>query len=93
MAKKVIDTQNPTFSLDENSFDTVGILKAETDKCDSFYIYQINNGRLNDGTDYVFRSSREMALLAVKWMPTMKGKLVSKMKMHFLMQPTVEYLV
>ena len=66
MAKKVIHTQNPTFSLDENSFDAVGILKAETDKCDPFYIYKINNGRLNGSTDYVFKSSREMALLAIE---------------------------
>ena len=66
MAKKVINTQNPTFSLDENSFDAVGILKAETDKRDPFDIYRINNGRLNGGTDYVFKSSREMALLAIK---------------------------
>ena len=66
MAKKVIDMQNPTFSLDENSFDAVEILKAETDKHDPFYIYRINNGRLNGGTDYVFKSSGEMALLAIK---------------------------
>ena len=66
MAKKVMDTQNPTFSLDENSFDAVGILKVETDKHDPFYICKINNGRLNGGTDYVFKSFREMALLAIK---------------------------
>ena len=66
MAKKVIDTQNPTFSLDENSFDAVGILKAETDKHDPLYMYKINNGRLNGSTDYVFKSSREMTLLAIK---------------------------
>ena len=66
IAKKVMDTQKPTFSLDENSFDMVGILKAETDKRDPFYINRINNGRLNGGTDYVFKSSREMALLAIK---------------------------
>ena len=65
MAMKVIDTQNPTFSLDEKSFDAVGILKAETDKCDPFYIHRINNGRLNGG-DYVFKSSGEMALPAIK---------------------------
>ena len=27
MAKKAVDTQNPTFSLDENSFDAVGYLR------------------------------------------------------------------
>ena len=52
--------------LDGNSFDAVGILKAKTNKCDPFYMHRINNGRLNGGTDYVFKSSREMALLAIK---------------------------
>ena len=44
----------------------MGILKAETDKRDPFYIHRINNGKLDSGTDYVFKSSREMALLAIK---------------------------
>ena len=52
--------------MDENSFDAVGILKSETDKEDEFYIYRINNGRLNGGSDYVFKSSHQMALLALK---------------------------
>ena len=55
MAKKVINSNNPVFSLDENSFDAVGILKLETDKEDKFYIYRINNGTLNGGSDYVFK--------------------------------------
>ena len=66
MAKKVINSNNPIFSMDENSFDAVGILKSETDKADEFYIYRINNGRLNGSSDYVFKSSRQMALLALK---------------------------
>ena len=67
MAKKVINSNNnPVFSMDENSFDAVGILKSETDKEDEFYIYRINNGRLNGGSDYVFQSSHQMALLALK---------------------------
>ena len=66
MAKKVINSNNPVFSMNENSFDAVGILKSETDKEDEFYIYRINNGRLNGGSDYVFKSSHQMALLALK---------------------------
>ena len=31
MAKKVINSNNPVFCMDENSFDAVGILKSETD--------------------------------------------------------------
>ena len=66
MAKKVINSNNPIFNMDESSFDAVGILKSETDKADEFYIYRINNGRLNGGSDYVFKSSHQMALLALK---------------------------
>ena len=66
MVKKVINSNNPIFSMDENSFDAVSILKSETDKADEFYIYRINNGRLNGGSDYVFKSSHQIALLALK---------------------------
>ena len=66
MAKKVINTNNPVFSIDENSFDAVAILKSETDKEDPYYIYRVNNGRMNGGSDYVFKSSCQMALLALK---------------------------
>ena len=66
MAKKVINLNNPVFSMDENSFHAVGILQSETDKEDEFYIYRIDNGRLNGGSNYVFKSSHQMALLALK---------------------------
>ena len=66
MAKKVINSNNPVFNLKENSFDAVGILKSETDKEDPFYTYRINNGRLNGGSDYVFKSSHQKAMLALK---------------------------
>ena len=85
MAKKVIDTQNSNFSLDEN-FDAVGILKAETDKHDPFYIHKINNGRLNGGTDYVFKSSREMALNTYIKMDVNNEEEISlQNEMHFSM--------
>ena len=66
MAKKIINTNNPVFSIDENSFDAVAILKSETDKEDPYYIYRVNNGRMNGGSDYVFKLSCQMALLALK---------------------------
>ena len=66
MAIKVINSNNPVFSMNENSFDAVGILESETDKEDQFYIYRINNGRLNGSSDYVFKSSHQMVLLALK---------------------------
>ena len=66
MAKKVINSNNPIFSMDENSFDAVGILKSETDKADELYIYRFFIGTLNDGTNYVFKSSHQMALLELK---------------------------
>ena len=66
MAKKVINTNNPVFSIDENSFDAVAILKSETDKEDPYYIYRLNNGRMNGGSDYIFKSLCQMALLALK---------------------------
>ena len=35
-------------------------------KLDKFYVYRINNGSLNGGSDYVFKSSREMAQLIIR---------------------------
>ena len=66
MTKKVINSNNPVFIMDKNSFDAISILKSETDKEEEFYIYRINNGRLNGGSNYVFKSSCQMTLLALK---------------------------
>ena len=33
---------------------------------DEFYIYQINNGSMNESSDYVFKSSKVMAELAIQ---------------------------
>ena len=68
MAKKVINSNNPIFSMDENSFDAVGILKSETDKADEFYIYRINNGRLNGGSEYVLSLLAKWHYWHLKWM-------------------------
>ena len=54
------------YKYDMNSFDAVGILKRETDFKGPYYIYQINNGLLNNTSDYVFKSSQKMAQLAIQ---------------------------
>ena len=48
-----------------NSFDAVGIMKQKTDKRDTYHIYQINNGNLNNSSDYIFKASKRMAQLAI----------------------------
>ena len=63
--KRIHNEANPNFGEDLNSFDAVGIIKQATDKKDKYYIYQINNGNLNNNSDYVFKSSRAMAQLAI----------------------------
>ena len=46
---------------DLNSFDAVGILKKKMDETDPFHIYRINNGSMNNGSDYVFKFSKFIA--------------------------------
>ena len=66
MTQRIFHEQQETHSVDENSFDAVGILKRALDEADEFYIYRINNGSLNGSSDYVFKTSREMALRAIR---------------------------
>ena len=65
MAQRVINEQQPTHSKDKNSFDAFGIIKRILDEVDEFYVYRINNGSLNRGSDYVFKSLREMAQFTI----------------------------
>ena len=92
MAKKVINSNNPIFSMDENFFDAVGILKSETDKADEFYVHRINNGRLNGGSDYDFKSSCQMALLALKMDVNNEEDTGLQEENAFLMQCTCKLL-
>ena len=48
---------------DQNSFDAVAIIK-KNDTHDPFCIYWINNGAINNSSDYIFKSSWEMIKLA-----------------------------
>ena len=66
MTQRIFHEQQETHSIDENSFDAVGILKRALDEEDQFYIYHINNGLLNGSSDYVFKTSCEMTLRAIR---------------------------
>ena len=70
-----MEALNPKQGMDHNSFDAVGIIKAKTDTKDPFYIYKIGNKNLSSGSDFVFKSSRRMAKMAlgmdVDWEPNL----------------------
>ena len=66
MTQRIFHEQQETHNVDENSFDALGILKRALDEEDKFYIYYINNGSLNGSSDYVFKTSCEMALRAIR---------------------------
>ena len=68
IAKRVLSDSNnlDVVGQDNNSFDAVAIIKTHADLKDEFYIYRSNNGSMNDSSDYVFKSSKVMAELAVQ---------------------------
>lgn len=51
---------------DPNSMEAVGRLKEGWDKKDTYYIYKAQDGRLNGGNSYVFKSSHWAADIMVK---------------------------
>ena len=59
--------ENPSSTThhDLNSFDALAVVKRSTDKKDPYYIYKIRNGLMSNETDYVFKSSRVAAQLAL----------------------------
>ena len=63
--KRIQNELDPILSEDHNSFDAVGIIKRKTDTKDPYYIYIINNGNLNNGSDYIFKSSKQMTRIAL----------------------------
>ena len=63
--RRQIEALNPKKGMDHNSFDAVSIVKAKTDTKDPFYIYKIGNKNLSSGSDFVFKSSRRMARMAL----------------------------
>ena len=52
------ETVKPLQNLDVHSFTAVGIFKQACDKVDEFYIFEVNDGQMNRGTDFVFKTSR-----------------------------------
>ena len=61
------DTESEDLAADDcNLFHAVAIVKKGTDRYDPNYIYRINNGSMNNGSDYVFLCSTKMAEVAVK---------------------------
>ena len=64
-ARQVLKEQDQFQGEDHNSFDAVAIAKRATDELDPYYIYRINNKYMNNGVDYVFKSSRVMAEIAI----------------------------
>jgi hypothetical protein len=50
---------------DRNSFEAVSTLKRSTDKKDKFHIYKMNPPNMNEDVPFVFKTSREMAQLAI----------------------------
>ena len=40
-------------------------MKQKTDKRDIYHIYWINNGNLNNSSDYIFKASKRMVQLAI----------------------------
>ena len=68
LAKRVMAKNNQEADVvgeDNNSFDAVDSIKRQTDDRDPFYIYRINNGTMNNQSDYVFKSSTVMAQIAI----------------------------
>ena len=57
----------PNHGIDNGSFDAVGLVKRKTDQGDPYYIYEIGNKNytMDDVCDYVFKTSRKMALMAI----------------------------
>lgn len=46
---------------DLKSFEAVVILKKKMDETDLYHIYRINNGLMNNSSDYIFKFSRFIA--------------------------------
>ena len=62
--KQVLNETIPSVPKDENSFDAIAIIKWKTNEYNLYYICRVNNGLCNNTSDYVFKSSREMVVIA-----------------------------
>ena len=59
------DVENVSHGKDVNSFDAVVLMKRKLDIKDPFLIYQISNGAMNNSSDYVFKSLKKTAEVAL----------------------------
>ena len=64
-SKRIQNELDPNLSEDHNSFHAVGIIKRKTDTKDPYYIYIINNGNLNNDSDYIFKASKQMTRIVL----------------------------
>ena len=59
---RIRQIRSQILDIDQNtnmhSLEAVATFKAACDKVDEFHIYKMNDGRMNGGTDYVFKTSR-----------------------------------
>ena len=58
------EEEEEIFGEDLNSFDAAAIVKRGLDEIDPCYIYKINNGFMNNQSDYVFKTSKVLTKLA-----------------------------
>ena len=65
--ERELQYSKPNHGIDNNSFDVVGLVKRKTDQGDPYYIYEIGNKNYttDDVCDYVFKTSRKIALMAI----------------------------
>ena len=66
--ERELQYSKPTYGIDNNSFDAVGLVKRKTDTWDPYYVYEIGNQNYITGNkcDYVFKSSCRMAKMAIQ---------------------------
>ena len=60
LKRKLVVENNPN----QHSFEAVALFKKTVDARDPFLIYRVNDGNMNDMPDFVFKTSKEMLLLA-----------------------------
>ena len=60
LKRKLVAENNPN----HHSFEAVALFKQTLDARDPFLIYRVNDGNMNDMPDLLFKTSKEMLLLA-----------------------------
>ena len=86
LKRKLVVENNPN----QHSFEAVALFKKTLDARDPFLIYRVNDGNMNDMPDFVFKTSKEMLLLAHQM--NQGGGLIihSRMRWFILMAATAD---